>query len=249
MKIVSAIKLFKKLFSEDKFQREYAGFIIAEKLSNFLYPTLIFSEYARTWLNDQDFLEYYKKFSPNNLHSADRKFLLRSILSLVDYLEGDTAECGVFEGASSWLICDKFRSSSKIHHLFDSFEGLSEPSLVDGNYWSRGDLTTQEKVVADNLSEYRGKFKTYKGWIPERFNEVSNQGFCFVHVDVDLYEPTLESIRFFYPRLVKGGILLCDDYGFDTCPGATKAFDEYMHDKPEKIVHVPTGQGFIIKRD
>ena len=50
-------------------------------------------------------------------------------------------------------------------------------------------------------------------------------------------------------RLVTGGILLCDDYGYHTCPGARKAFDEFAATTPEQsVVHLPTGQGFIVKR-
>ena len=50
--------------------------------------------------------------------------------------------------------------------------------------------------------------------IPTRFDEVADRSFCFVHVDVDLFEPTRESIAFFYPRMVPGGVMLFDDYGF-----------------------------------
>jgi hypothetical protein len=67
-------------------------------------------------------------------------------------------------------------------------------------------------------------------------------------VDVDLYEATLGSLDFFYPRLVPGGMLVCDDYGFTTCPGATRAVDEFMSGRPEPIIHLPTGQGLVIKR-
>ena len=42
-------------------------------------------------------------------------------------------------------------------------------------------------------------------------------------------------------------MLLCDDYGFVTCPGATLAMDDFFDDKPEEIVHLPTGQGLVIK--
>lgn len=48
---------------------------------------------------------------------------------------------------------------------------------------------------------------------------------------VDLYEPTKDSIEFFYDKLNVGGIFLCDDYGFTSCPGATKAIDEFLVDK------------------
>ena len=67
-----------------------------------------------------------------------------------------------------------------------------------------------------------------------------------VHVDVDLYEPTLASLAFFYPRMNPGGVMVCDDYGFTTCPGATKAVDEFLHDKPEKMIALPNGGGFFI---
>jgi hypothetical protein len=66
-------------------------------------------------------------------------------------------------------------------------------------------------------------------------------------VDVDLYEPTRDSIRFFYDRLNPGGILVCDDYLFMTCPGATEAIDEFLADKPEKMLGLPGGGGFFIK--
>jgi O-methyltransferase len=67
-----------------------------------------------------------------------------------------------------------------------------------------------------------------------------------VHIDVDIYEPTRDSMAFFYPRLNDGGIIICDDYGFKSYPGATKAVDEFLRDKPEKMVALNDGGGFMI---
>lgn len=226
-------------------ESEQSRMIIAEKVAQLIYSKSFFSEYGRIWLDDKDFFKYYTKFQGKNYHSADRKFFQRSLLNLVENLPGDTAECGVCQGATSWLICDKFKNTDKVHYAFDSFEGLSTPVEEDGKYWQKGDLYATEEVVKKNLEGY--KLKLFRGWIPEKFESISDCQFCFVHIDVDLYEPTLASLQFFYPRMVAGGIILCDDYGFSTCPGAKKAFDEYMNDKPEKIIHVPTAQGFIIK--
>ena len=103
-----------------------------------------------------------------------------------------------------------------------------------------------ERVARGNLEGCDG-IHFYRGWIPERFAEVADRRFAFVHIDVDLYQPTLDSVAFFYQRLVPGGIIVCDDYGFTTCPGATRAMDEFMADKPEHIVHLPTGQGVIFR--
>jgi hypothetical protein len=72
--------------------------------------------------------------------------------------------------------------------------------------------------------------------------------FSFVHIDVDMYEPTRDSIAFFYERTATGGVIICDDYGFSTCPGATRAIEEFMANQPEPIVRAPTGQAIIFKR-
>lgn len=244
MKFVTFLKLLPKLL--DPVERDATRFLIADRFLALWYPKLTYSEYGRVWMDDRKFLDYYRKFDNLNFHSADRKYFLNSLLNLIDGLPGDSAECGAFHGASSWLICEHLKNTAKIHHIFDSFEGLSDPSETDGRHWQPGDLQVDEAAVRNNLSSYR--VETYKGWIPSRFEEISDQRFCFVHIDVDLYQPTLDSLNFFYPRMVSGGILICDDYGFSTCPGAKQAFDTYMQDKEEKIIHVPTAQGFIIKK-
>ena len=107
-------------------------------------------------------------------------------------------------------------------------------------------MGVSEDTVRANLSAF-DFVRYHRGWIPERFDDVADRRFAFVHVDVDLEQPTRDSLAFFYPRLVPGGVLLCDDYGFVTCPGARRAFDEYIADKPEPLPERPTGQGFLIK--
>lgn len=75
---------------------------------------------------------------------------------------------------------------------------------------------------------------------------MADRKFSFVHIDVDLAEPTLASLAFFYPRMQAGGIIVCDDYGISTCVGATRAIDEFLTDKPERMVSLPDGGGFLI---
>jgi hypothetical protein len=98
-----------------------------------------------------------------------------------------------------------------------------------------------------NLAPFQERLVSLKGVIPDRFREVEDRRFSFVHVDVDLYEPIRDSIRFFYDRLNAGGVLLCDDYGFLACPGATLAVDEYLASKPEAVVALSSGGGFLVK--
>lgn len=228
-------------------ERERAGYELAELATRLLYPKFLFSEHSRIWLDDREFLDLCRFSDLADRRSADRKHLLWSLANLVEELPGDTAEAGAYEGASSLLICHRMQGSGKEHHVFDSFEGLSPPGPSDGGHWKAGDLKSPLPVIQDRLAAY-DFVRYYPGWIPSRFPSVSGKTFCLVHLDIDLYRPTLDSLEFFYPRLVPGGVILCDDYGFSTCPGARKAMDDYMRPRPEKVVHVPTGQGFIIKR-
>jgi O-methyltransferase len=247
MKLWTGAKVLStKLFSREKGARDYAGFLLAEGLCSLLYRPIC-SDHGRIWLDGERFFHYYRSFVPTQYRSADRKFMFRNLLGLVDHLNGDLAECGVYHGASAWLMCGHFQGQGKTVHLFDSFEGLSRVANIDGSYWTQGDLKADESIVLERLAPY-DFIKIYKGWIPTRFCEVSETTFCFVHIDVDLYQPTLDSLTFFYPRMAPGGIILSDDYGYAICPGAKQAFDEFMADKPESIVHVPTGQCFVVKR-
>ena len=170
------------------------------------------------------------------------------LMRMVEGVKGDTAECGVFKGATSKTILNMNEKCkfNKQHHIFDSFEGLSAPTENDGVHWSENDLSFGENIVVNNLKPY-SKFKLYKGWIPSRFPEVEKIKFSFVHIDVDLYEPTRDSIDFFYDKLNIGGILLSDDYGFTSCPGATKAIDNFLSNKDEKMISLSGGGGFFVK--
>jgi hypothetical protein len=181
--------------------------------------------------------------------NSHRRFMLWNLLRLTANVEGDTAECGVFEGASSWLICAFTQqvAPEKTHHLFDSFEGLSEPEIEDGHHWTKGNLAASEKNVARNLGPFGDRVRFHKGWIPDRFPEVSDRKFSFVHVDVDLRQPTRDSLSFFYHKLNPGAVFLCDDYACTTCPGATTAIDEFLENRPEKMISLDAGGGFFIK--
>lgn len=227
---------------------DWSKFFLAEKISRMIYQRYKFSEFGRVFLHDDDFIRYYESFEgTENYHSLDRKYALDQLMKLAVSLEGDTAECGAYKGASSFLICRRIAGQQKKHHVFDSFEGLSVPRPEDGSYWGKGNLATSEALIRENLKEF--DFVVYhKGWIPEKFQEVSVMEFCFVHLDVDLFQPTLASLRFFYERLSPGGIIVCDDYGFITCPGARKAMDLFFSKKPEEVISLPTGQGFVMRK-
>ncbi len=203
------------------------------------------------WMADEAFERYLRLTGASGgLKSinAGRHWMVYQLLRLTEKVPGDTVECGVYRGASSYLICSFIARSAfaKNHHMFDSFEGLSAPTPQESIYWREHDLKIEFSETARLLSRFKD-IHYYKGWIPDRFGEVADRKFSFLHIDVDLYEPTRDSIAFFYPRMNAGAIIVCDDYGSSTCPGATKAMDEYLQDKPEKMVMLSDGGGFLVK--
>ncbi len=216
------------------------------------FANRVFPDYRLTWpqmgwWHDAEFNAYLDRFDERGGFNTHRRWTLWQLLRLVTAVEGDTAECGVYKGASSWLICTATNGQGRVHHLFDSFEGLSAPEAADGMHWKAGALSAGEDIVRDNLRPFADRLVFHKGWIPTRFGEVEDRRFAFVHVDVDLRQPTLDSLEFFYSRLAPGAVLLCDDYACTTCPGATEAIDRFLGDKPEKMVSLDAGGGFFIK--
>lgn len=227
---------------------EIYGFRLITKIAKWLIPNYKFTWPELAWFNNQNLTRVLKHFDEIDGFNAHRRFAIQQLLRLTSNIPGDTAECGVFKGCGSYIILQSNIKStfSRVHHIFDSFEGLSKPSIKDGNYWTENELSVGENFVIRNLAEF-SDFKLYKGWIPNRFQDIKSYGFSFVHVDVDLYEPTKESVNFFYDKINIGGIFVCDDYGFLTCPGATAAIDEFLFSRPEKMVSLPGGGGFFIK--
>lgn len=203
---------------------------------------------------DPEFLENWRKYpeaKQNVVHP--RKLNLYYLAKSVRDLGGDTMEAGCWHGASTILIMLAAQTPGATHHIFDSFEGLSEPEVIDtvqndkATQWKKHDLSTTEEILRRNIDGH-GTYKVYKGWIPERFTEVADKKFSFAHIDVDLYQPTYDTLSFFYERMLPGGIIICDDYGYDTCPGAYKACNDFMTGKRETVIHLTSGQGMIIKR-
>ena len=174
-------------------------------------------------------------------------------------IEGNIIECGVLRGFSSYLLMLLNQKISKNimekkFYLIDSFGGLSkilpeditnEPNI---HQHKKGDLKADFKSVKHLFSDFKNVI-ILKGWIPNIFNKInSNDRYCFVHLDVDLYKPTLDSLNFFYDKVVNGGLIITDDYLSEFFPGNRKAWNEFVKSKKIKnSICLPSGQAVIIK--
>jgi len=87
----------------------------------------------------------------------------------------------------------------------------------------------------------------HQGTFTETLPSVADRTFAFVHIDADLYASVRECCEFFYPRMTRGGILLFDDYGFVSCPGAREAVDAFFATRPEVPVYLLTGQCLVTR--
>ena len=246
--LAQGLFLFARLLSVYIPTHSMRRFTILTRFGAIVAPFYRFKLPEMQWWNDHAFNSYIKKFYAQGSIHVDRQWMLYQLLRLTQNLEGDTAECGVLGGCSSYLICTANKSfgGNRWHYGFDSFAGLSAPSESDKDCWKKGDLDCPRIIAESALSEF-DKVTLLQGWIPERFSEVEHKKFAFVHIDVDLYQPTLESIKFFYSRLLPGGVMVCDDYGMKNCPGATQAIEEFLADKCEKMIACSGGGGFFIK--
>jgi O-methyltransferase len=166
---------------------------------------------------------------------------LISAVTATQKLGGDMAEVGVAYGASAKLIAEF--AGGRTLHLFDTFEGLPEVGHNDSAQFSAGQFNSSLTDVRKYLDGMPVRF--YKGLFTETAGPVQDCVFSFVHLDADLYESTIAGLRFFYPRLVAGGILICHD--FLTSAGVNEAFREFFADKPESAIELTGYQCMIVK--
>lgn len=197
---------------------------------------------------------------PITLRRRLRHFSLVQLFRETLPLEGLVAECGCFRGLSSYILCSFLKSADGQfngagYRIFDSFAGLSEPQaedIIEGDdadakrlrkMTQPGAFAATLETVKDNLGEFPG-IEYFPGWIPDAFPDEPDVQYRFVHVDVDIYQPTRDCFEYFYPRLVPGGIIVTDDYAW---PGARKAIEEFCSRSGAELKTTPHAQAYIVR--
>jgi len=177
------------------------------------------------------------------LLTSNEAFIVYSLARAQSQQEGALAEVGCYQGGSSKMICEA--KGDRPLHLFDTFEGLPLPVAQDGNVHRENQYACSLDSVRSYLSTYP-HVSYYKGRFPESSGPAENLRFSFAHFDVDLYESTLACLQFFYPRMVPGGVMLSHDYSI--LSGVRAAFAEFLADKPEPLIELPTTQCMVVKQ-
>lgn len=180
-------------------------------------PEDLGSPVRNTWL------EYYAK-----LHSKE-KFAV--------------AEGGVYRGEFAAVINRCFPNSKL--YLFDTFEGFDERDiLIEKNkHYSDSEVHSFGNTSVDFVMSkmaYPDMVEVHKGYFPESAHKVEDT-FMFVNLDFDLYQPILEGLRFFYPRMVRGTVLLVHDYYHAGLLGVREAIKDYEREVGKEIMKLPIG--------
>jgi O-methyltransferase len=178
------------------------------------------------------------------LVTFNESFIVYSLVRSLRDMGGQIAEVGVYEGSTAKMICAQM--GRKQVHLFDTFEGLPESSSPkEKDIYPKRPFKCSLESVQEYLSEY-DNVTYHKGLFPDSTADVDSElRFCFVHMDVDLYESTLACLEYFYPRMLPGGIMLSHDYSILT--SVERAFTEFMADKRENLIELPTTQCMVVK--
>jgi len=164
-------------------------------------------------------------------------------------------EVGVYKGGGTYFLASVAERMAKGRvQLFavDTFSGHDKLDLPNGEEGKHNEQrftdTTFESVQA-YLKEFPN-VAVLQGRIQDRAEQLADQSFDLVHLDVDIYLPTLFSLRFFGERLNPGGIIIVDDYNYRTCPGIKQAIDDYLSETPFNFykVELLSGQCLLISR-
>ena len=157
----------------------------------------------------------------------------------------NVVEVGVYRGGTSFFLCELLRKLHGSHGQFyaiDTFEGHSAIDLPSGME-GRNSPKEFEKTTVEEVSRLLSEFPfatVIKGRIQECAGRIEPDRFHFVHLDVDIYEPTRFSLNLFLPRMVPGGIVCVDDFNKKSCPGVRRAVDEVLADGEHSIIRLDT---------
>lgn len=154
-------------------------------------------------------------------------------------IPGDMAEAGVYRGGTAAVMLAA--SPNKRLHLFDTFEGLphGEGEFAAGEW--RGSVND----VRGNLSRWSDRIECHPGLFPASASGLESDRYSFVHLDLDLYDSTLAALKWFWPRLEKGGILLSHDYPL--VDGVVRAFHGFFDERTDPFIPLSGNQCLAVK--
>ena len=205
------------------------------KVKSILSFLLRFSKNNETLVKVSDFIGLDKKVTK----SIFRYELFRTTL----HLNGAILEVGVGSGQGLRMLIrhQEFHLDKREIYAFDSFEGFPKGSKYDLPNFNAQSKPKYKEFSVSFVKEYllatgASKDKVagvrfIQGYIPDSLQKFDGSPIALLNLDLDLYQPTLDSLNYFFKYLLPGGVVLLDDYDGDSAekkwPGVKKAVDEF----------------------
>jgi O-methyltransferase len=214
---------------------------------------------------DEGAEEIIRRVKPRTMTGREKLFGLISAARYVTahQVPGDVVECGVWRGGSmqsAALALIGAGDTSRTLHLFDTFEGMTEPTEKDVRFDGQTAehlLATQGKdtktwAIAGFDDVQQGMAETgypqdqivyHRGRVEETIPAEAPEKIAILRLDTDWYESTKHELEHLYDRLSPGGVLIIDDYGYFV--GSRLATDEFIEARGEKLLLIPINSGRI----
>lgn len=192
--------------------------------------------------------------SSDDIHLEWRVHLLLWAAAHAAKLEGDYVECGVNTGIYSLAVCDylDFNRIGKAFYLFDTFEGTPLEQINEEEK-GMGRIESSKEHYSECYEIARRNFAPFsnvhlvRGKVPDSLRSVDIGKVCYLSIDMNIVEPEIAAIEFFWDKLSPGAPVILDDYGWLPYRLQKEAMDRFAGQKGVAIANLPTGQGLILK--
>lgn len=170
------------------------------------------------------------------------------------HVEGDFVECGVWKGFSFGVVTHylKWASIPKNLYLYDTFSGIPEAY----NSENRSNAVYQQQNAEDPdaifkaaQARFEGMANVYlvRGTVPETFVQACPEKIALLHLDMNSAASEIAALEVLWDRVVPGGLIVFDDYGWAAYSAQKRAEDGFMAERGHTILELPTGQGLLVK--
>ena len=213
------------------------------------------------FLNDTRFRTAYKTgiasghriCPPGDLHIEWRVYVCCWAAEHALCLAGDFVECGVSTGIVSRAVASyvDFGRHDRRFWLIDTFDGI--PLDQASPEVRRLAESKNERHYFDCSADVRAHFaplgnvEVVKGRVPDVLPSLPIERVAYLHIDMNIAAPEVAAAEHFWGRLVRGAVIVLDDYGSRAHAAQKVALDEFAVRHGVAVLTLPTGQGLLIK--
>jgi hypothetical protein len=166
-------------------------------------------------------------------------------------LDGSFAEFGVYRGGCTFMVLSECRPRpGRSYFLFDTFSGIPGANLTDQEKSAGFEGRLSDPSVAevrDRLAAWQDQVRIVQGDVFETLKTTETGPLAFVHLDLNAAAPTEFALDYSWSRLVPGGMLVFDDYGWGGYEDQRKIIDRFFEGKQDGLIALPTGQAISVK--